>query len=170
MCRLFDHVARDAGRADRVVFAHVLYAITHPRAYELLYAPAPEVDAEALRAERMAIRTRLETMAEEEVLGKRTAAQVAAATRVATARIAEIDELLNLTVVSDPLADVVNAVDPVEAWANTPLADRRIIVDRLCVVTIMPARHGRRFDYSSVRVDPKHTLGTPPAEVLAAAV
>lgn len=169
MCRLFDHVARNAERVDRVVFAHVLYAITHPRAYELLYAQAPEVNAEALRAERKAIRARLESMAEEEVLGRRTAGQVAAATRVATARIAEIDELLNLTTVSDPLADVVNAIDPVETWANTPLADRRVIVDRLCVVTIMPARHGRRFDYSSVRVDPKHALGTPSPEVLAAA-
>jgi hypothetical protein len=59
----------------------VLFALTHPRAYELLAAPAPDVDAEALRAERAAIRARLEQMAEDEVLGLKTRAQVVAATK-----------------------------------------------------------------------------------------
>lgn len=61
--------------------AHVLYAMTHPLAFELLSAPGSDVDAEALRAERTAIRDRLNQMAEDEVLGLKTRALVIAATR-----------------------------------------------------------------------------------------
>jgi hypothetical protein len=162
-CPEFNHVARNAHRTDEVVFAHVMYAITHPRAYELLAPAAPEVDVAALRREKTTIRATLERIAEDEVVGLRTRAQVLAATRRATTRINEIDELLNVTVTEDPLVEVVNAADPVKAWNNIPLANRRIIVDRLCIVTILPARAGRRFDVSSVRVDPRHALGvTPP--------
>jgi site-specific DNA recombinase len=55
-----NHLTRNVANVDRLVFAHVLYALTHPRAYELLAEPAPDVDAGALRAERKAIRNRLE--------------------------------------------------------------------------------------------------------------
>ena len=61
-------MTRNAAHVDNAVFAHVVYALTHPRAYELLSAPAPDVDADALRAERKAIRNRLDQMAEDEVL------------------------------------------------------------------------------------------------------
>ncbi|XVU24179.1 recombinase family protein [Actinoplanes sp. CA-054009] len=158
-CRNFNHVARHAERTDNVVFAHVIYAITHPRAYELLTPATPDVDSSALRAERKAIRERLEQIAGDEALGLKSRAQVNAATKRGNARIDEIDGLLNMNVVDDPLAEVVNSVDPIQVWVDMPLADRRVIVDRLCTVTILPARSGRRFDNNSVRVDPKHSLG-----------
>jgi site-specific DNA recombinase len=50
------------------------------------------------------IRTRLDLMAEDEVLGLKTRAQVISATKRGNARIAEIDELLNASVTTDPLA------------------------------------------------------------------
>jgi len=142
------------------VFAHVLYALTHPRAYELLQAPAPDVDQDALYAERKATRTRLEQMAEDEVLGLKTRAQVIAATKRADARIGEIDELLNATVTSDPLPAVINAADPVAVWDGLELADQRLFIDRLCTVTILPAgRTGRGFDPTTLDIAPKHGLG-----------
>jgi DNA invertase Pin-like site-specific DNA recombinase len=169
-CKDHNHLTRNAQHVDRLVFAHVLYALTHPRAYELLAEPAPDVDGEGLRAERKAIRTRLELMAEDEVLGLKTRAQVIAATKRGNARIGEIDELLNASATTDPLADVINAPDPVAAWGGLELADQRLFIDRLCTVTILPSgRKGRGFDPTSVRIDPKHTLGEPPAEVRAAA-
>ena len=72
-CKAHNHLTRNAEHVNNAVFAHVLYALTHPRAYELLSAPAPEVDADALRAERKAIRNRLDQMAEDEVLGLKPA-------------------------------------------------------------------------------------------------
>jgi site-specific DNA recombinase len=164
VCREYSHVARNAYRTDEVVFAHVMYVITHPRAYELLAPAAPDVDVVALRKEKATIRKTLERMAEDEVVGLRTRAQVLAATRKANVRIGEIDELLNVTLTEDPLFEVVNAVDPVKVWKDMPLANRRILVDRLCTVTVLPSRAGRRFDVSSVRVDPKHSLGATPPE------
>ena len=111
-------------------------------------------------AERTAIRNRLEQMAEDEVLGLKTRAQVIAATKRGNARIGEIDELLNATVTSDPLAAVVNAPDPVAAWDALELADQRLFIDRLCTVTILPStRRGRGFDPTTLDIAPKHTLG-----------
>ena len=63
VCREYSHVARNAYRTDEVVFAHVMYVITHPRAYELLVPAAPEVDVVALRREKATIRATLERMA-----------------------------------------------------------------------------------------------------------
>lgn len=161
-CKDHNHLTRNVAHVDTLVLAHVAYALTHPRAYTLLRPAAPEVDAEALRGERAAIRARLDQMAEDEVLGLKTRAQVIAATKRGTARIDEIDQLLNATVSDDPLAELLNAPDPVKALIAAPLANRRVAVDRLCTVTLLPAtRRGRGFDPASVRVDAKHTLGSP---------
>ena len=162
-CKDHGHLTRNAGHVDDLVFAHVVYALTHPRAYELLAEPAPEVDAPALHAERKAIRNRLDVIAEDEALGLKTRAQVIAATKRGNARIAEIDELLNASVTTDPMAAAINAPDPVSAWDALGLADQRVFIDRLCTVTILPSgRKGRGFDPTTVRIDHKHTLGGPP--------
>ena len=157
-CKERNHLTRNAGKVDELVFANVLYTLTHPDRFDLLAPPAPEVDAQALRGERDAIRARLERMAEDEVLGKRTAGQVAAATRVGKARIAEIEELLNANVTDDPLAEVINSADPVRMWRDMGLANGRLI-DRLFTVTILPSgKRGRGFYPDSVRIDAKQPL------------
>jgi hypothetical protein len=116
-----------------------------------------------LRTERAAIRTRLDRLAADEVLGLRTPAQVTAATRAGTTRIGEIDELLNLSRAVDPLAPVVDAVDPVAAWDRLTLADQRLFISRLCTVTILPiGKRGRGFDPTSVHIAPRHGLGRGP--------
>ncbi|MGH3155904.1 MAG: hypothetical protein ACRDNF_04920 [Streptosporangiaceae bacterium] len=89
-----------------------------------------------------------------------------------TARIGEIDELLNASVTCDPLAAVVNAADPVAAWDHLELADQRLFIDRLCTVTILLAgRRGRGFDPATGDIAPKHPfgLGSLPAGALRAA-
>lgn len=46
--------------------------------------------------------------------------------------------------------------------AGRPLADKRVVIDRLMTVTILPSgRKGRGFDPTTVRIEPKHALGTP---------
>jgi len=162
-CRDHNHLTRNAAHVDAWVDAHVVYALTHPRAYELLAPAGPEIDAAGLRAERAAIKDALKRMAAEEVLGRRTAEQVTAATLAGTARLNEIDAALSANVSDDPLADLVNAADPVQAWTDTPLANRRLIIDRLLTVTILSTggRRGRGFDPTTVRIDPKHALGAP---------
>lgn len=75
--------------------------------------------------------------------------------------IAEIDEQLHANVGSDPLAPLVNAPDPVKAWRDAPLADKRVVIDRLMTVTILRTqRKGRGFDPATLHIEPKHTLGT----------
>ncbi len=165
-CKEHNHLSRNAAHTDDWVTLHVLYALTHDRAYELLAPAAPDVDAPALRAERAAIKETLKRYAREEVLNKRTPEQVTEATLIGTQRIAEIDQILNANVTDDPLAEIINAADPVQAWQDTPIGSKRILLDRLMTATILPiGRGGRGFDRSSVRIDPKHRLGAPSAAV-----
>jgi hypothetical protein len=158
------HLARNQVMVDDVVFAHIAYVLTHPRAFELLIADGPSIDAPALRAERAAITGRLEQMAVDEVLGLKTRAQVNAATGRGRARIAEIDAALHANVITDPLARVIADPDPVRVFHDMVLADRRVILARLVTVTLLPiGRTGRGVQLDSVRVEPKHHLGQPPA-------
>ncbi len=95
---------------------------------------------------------------------------MAAATREGMARIGEIDEALNANVTDDPLAEVINSADPVQTWRDMGLANQQVLIDRLCIVTILPSgRRGRGFDPTTVDIDPKHPLGKPPAAALTAA-
>ena len=80
-----------------------------------------------------------------------------AATLAGTARISEIGQILNANLTNDPLADLINAANPVQAWQDTPIGSKRILIDRLMTVTTLTmGRAGRGFDRSSVRIDPKH--------------
>jgi hypothetical protein len=167
-CRDHAHLTRNAGHVDRLVFAHVAFALARPDAYLLLAAPGPEIYAPALRDEKAAIRVRLERLAVQEMLGEKTPGQVTAATRAGMARLAEIDEALNANIVDDPLADVINAPDPVAAWRDAGLANQRVLIDRVCTVTILPSgRKGRGFDVTTVRIDHKHPHGGPSPQVIA---
>jgi hypothetical protein len=84
-CKDHNHLTRNAGHVDDWVFVYVAYWLTHPRNYELLAPPPPEVDAPALRAERAAVSAMLEQYAVDEMLQKRTQAQVNAATKAGQA-------------------------------------------------------------------------------------
>jgi hypothetical protein len=169
-CTQHSHLARNVAGVDAVVFAHMLYAVTHAKAFELLGPTAADIDADGLRAERAQIRQRLNQYAADEVLGTRDRSQVDVATEAGRTRIAQIDDLLRTQVSDDPLTDLVNAADPVQDWADMPLANKRVIIGRLCTVTIMPSgRRGRGFDAATIRVDPKHHLGTPPSAAAPAA-
>lgn len=161
-CKEHNHLARNAAHVDEFVIAHVAYQLTHPHADRLLASePAPEVDVEGLRTERTAIRTRLEQMARDEVLGRNdvTRAQVREATKAALERIAEIDQLLTSNVTTDPLAEVILADDPLAEFDKAPLSSQRVYVDRLVTVTILPStKKGRGFDPDSVSVVAKQQL------------
>ncbi|WP_305036210.1 recombinase family protein [Micromonospora sp. Llam0] len=160
-CKARNHLARNQAHVDAAVFAHVVYAVTHPRAFELLAEPAPQVDVEGLRAQRAAIQQRVKRILADELRGLETREYARDARREAAAMVAEIDAQLHANVGSDPLSPLVNAPDPVAAWRDAPLADKRVVIDRLMTVTILPSgRKGRGFDPTTVRIEPKHDLGT----------
>lgn len=161
-CQKRKHLVRNAAHVDSLVQSRVLAALTHPLAYELLDRSAsPDVDAAALRAERAGIRAALDQLAADEVLGLRTRSQVLAGTKAGMARIDQIDAVLNASISDDPLTEVVNVADPVAAWEALPVANKRVIIDRLMTVTILPTGRpgGRGFDPAKVHIAPKHRLG-----------
>lgn len=153
-CRAADHLGRAARHVDSFISELIVARLSQDDAADLLAEPAPTVDAPALRAEAKGIRNRLDVMAGDEALGLKTRSQVIAATRKGKARIAEIDQQLTPQMVSSPLKDLIEADDVEAEWNRLPLANRRVVVDALIVVTILPAaRRGPGFDESSVRVE-----------------
>jgi hypothetical protein len=92
----------------------------------------------------------------------KTRAQVIAPTRRGNARIAQIDKLLNTAATDDPLAEFVNAADTVKAVAGLSLGSLRVVIDRLCTVTILPAEgRDRGFDPAASWSSPNTTWGYP---------
>lgn len=108
-----------------------------------------------------AIGQRLKRILADELRGLETREYAREARREAAAMIAQIDEQLHANVGSDPLAPLVNAPDPVKVWRDAPLADKRVVIDRLMTVTILRTqRKGRGFDPATLHIEPKHALGT----------
>jgi hypothetical protein len=77
----------------------------------------------------------------------------------------QIDESLASVVVESPLAPLISAADVRAAWDAQPLSIRRMAIDALVVVTILPTIRGRRrFDPDSVRITPRSGLAIPPQD------
>ena len=156
-CREGRHLTRHALRVDEVVSAFVIeYLAVHGAG--LLVPDRPEVDVAALRTERRAIAANLDGIGADVVLGRLTRGAGHKATEVGRVRIAEIDAQLSSATVDDPLAAWVSAVDPAAVWDAAALEERRQLVRRLLVVTLLPVGPGGRFRPESVRVEPSTSL------------
>ncbi|MGH3646935.1 MAG: recombinase family protein [Micromonosporaceae bacterium] len=152
-CKTCRRFTRHAIRTDEVVVAFAVeYLALHGG--ELLTPDRPEVDVAGLRAEHTAISERLAGVGGDVVLGLMTRAAGHDATRRARVRLAEIDATLGAAVGGDPLARWASA-DPAEVWENAVLEERRQLLRRLLVVTILPVGAGGRFKPESVRVEPR---------------
>lgn len=153
------HLSRTAQRVDELVEAFVIEYLTL-KGQDLLVVPRPDVDVAGLRTERRAITENLEQLGADAVLGRITRAAAHKATEVGQARIAEIDSLLSAAAVDDGLSPWVNAVDPEAMWSEATLEERRALVRRLLVVTLLPAGPGP-FKPETVRVEPRSATPKP---------
>jgi DNA invertase Pin-like site-specific DNA recombinase len=158
-CRKRAHLARSQRHIDDWVTEVVMARLERDDARDLLVPPRPEVDAAALRVERAAIEDNLTAMAADAAVDTtgRLRRQLRAANERAAVRLAEIEAALSVADGPDPdLAKLVAAADPRPVWAALPLESRRLVVDKLMVVTILPTgRQGRVFDPASVRIEPR---------------
>lgn len=115
---------------------------------DLLPRDRPDVDA--LRAERVAARARLDAMAVEFADGELTASQLRAATERLRGRLAELDAVLTDAGRVGPLGSLVAADDPGAAWLAIPVEDvarRQAVVRSLLTVNLgAPLRGRTRWD------------------------
>lgn len=151
------HLSRQSPPVDEYVTEVVAARLSLPDAVELFAGKGSADLARSLNDERALIRARLDGLAEAFAAGDIDRQQLNAGTRRQRARLEEIDRDLAATVAEPDLADVVGAVDVLDAIEAKPLEVRRKIIDRVCRVTLLPVGSGRRNVRASdsVRVEPR---------------
>lgn len=151
------HLGRLVEPVDTLVVGTVIELLSRPEAVGLFRRPTTgtPIDPAALRAESATITATMEEMAEDRAAGHITRHQLIKASAASQKRLAEIDKLLASAVVESPLMPLVTATDIRAAWKAQPLSIRRIAIDTLVDVTILPSARGARFDPSRVRITPK---------------
>jgi site-specific DNA recombinase len=163
-CRTGKHVIRTAEEVDRFVEAVILERLSRPDARELLVADHPQGDLSGLHLQDAALAERLVELGRLYGDGVIDAPQLQAATAAIRSQREQITVQLAASSRGSVLAGVVDAPDPAKVWAGLDLSRRRAIIDVLAVVTILPARRGRRpgwkagesyFDESTVEIIPK---------------
>ena len=123
---------RRASPIEAYITELALQRLEAPDAIMLLAPNRPGVDVAALRDESQAIRDRMAELARDEVLGRRTRAEVAAAREAASERLAEIDETLTSSGRGDVLDEfVAPGADPRQRWEEATLAIKQKVLTAL---------------------------------------
>lgn len=152
-CTWSRHLTRHAVKLDEFVKDVLMARLLRKDALQLFVKVKPDVDVAGLRAERKAILENLRGMAEDVGLGLVTRSQLHAANSRGRSRITEIDSLLNSAMVDEETRPWLDAEDPYEVWKVATLEERKQILRKLVVVTVLPtSKRGRAgFDRDAVR-------------------
>ncbi len=158
-------VIRNAAEVDAFVSAVIAERLARPDVADLLARDAGP-DVAGLRARKVMLRQRLDSLGEAFGAGDIDARQLTAGSREPRAALIEVDRQLGEASRGSVLAGIADAPKPAAAWrALEDLDRRRAVVGELVEVTILPAtRKGRPagwkagesyFDPTTVRVEPK---------------
>jgi len=147
------HFARKAAPIEELVAAVIVARLARPDAAELLIDHhKPDVDT--LRAEAMAVRIRLDSLASDFADGSLTASQLRVATGRMRARLAEVESQMADAGRVDVLGPLVKAQDVRAVWDGLHTARQRAVIDALVTVTIYPVGRGvRTFRPESVQIE-----------------
>jgi site-specific DNA recombinase len=156
-CRSRRHVTRDAVAVDEFVTAVVVGRLSRPDAAGLLRVGEPP-DMAALHTEALALRAQLDELGRMYGARQMDARQVAEASAILHADLADVEDRIGRAASRSVLAGVAGVRDPAEVWAGLSLDRRRAVVDALLTVTILPTRRGRLpgggyFDPDAIRID-----------------
>lgn len=156
-CPSLRHANRLAEPIEQLTKAVVVERLRRDDARELFRQREPGVDVPALLDEATGIRERLANLARLEVLGQRSAVEVAAAREAATERLAEIERLTERAGQSAPMGALASALaeygDPGAAWESLTLAQRQVVIGALLAIHVGPGKGGpSRTDEPPVNV------------------
>ncbi|WP_066914368.1 recombinase family protein [Mycobacterium interjectum] len=146
-------VSRSAEKLDELITEAVVRRLSAEDAVELLRPAVEEVDASELREQRRALKARLAQ------LGKEFASAPPEFTQAAlgeiTAKLAEIDAVLNDPGKAAIFEDVIGAPDVRKAFDSLDLGRQRTIVDALMTITVNPVGKatGGVWDPDAIDVD-----------------
>ncbi len=145
------HVGRVAAPVDRYIIDRVLVALSADDARDLLYdRTRPDVDD--LRAQMVAVNTRLDRLAEDNIEGTVTDAQLKAGTKRAKAILVELESGLADADRLAVLGPLVDSDDVEAAWKALDLSRQRAVIDLLMeeITLLKPGMGKRTFDPRTV--------------------
>ena len=139
-CNHCQKLSRDGVKLDALITEAVVRRLSRPDAVDLLRPPVDEVDTEALREERRALKDRLEQ------LGKDFASAPPEFTQAALSDIAgklgDIDAVLLDPGKARVFEGIIGADDVRAAFESLDLGRQRTIMETLMVVTVLPVGKG----------------------------
>jgi site-specific DNA recombinase len=160
-CRQAKCVVRDCVALDHFVGRLVVARLERPDATEL-FAPRPVDGSQDLRLEAAALRRRLDSLAEAHADGLIDVRQLSVGSERIRGRLSDVENQLAAVSSQPVLVDLAARRDVAKVWAGMDLSRRRLVVDTLMAVTILPAKRGRPagwvkgdgyFDPEAVRID-----------------
>jgi DNA invertase Pin-like site-specific DNA recombinase len=152
-CSKLAHLSRGAEPIDALIREVVTRRLARPDAAELLVdRDTPDLDN--LRDEAVAVRGRLDELAQLYSDGTVTAAQLTGGTASLRQRLQDLELRMAHGMRTDVLADLVKARRPVDLWDVLDIDRKRAVVDTLMTVTLLsPGRGARHLDPDTVRID-----------------
>lgn len=155
-CRSGRHVSRKAEPVDEYIRAVVIARLSREDAADLLTTDDTGPDAEDLRSEILALRKRLETLAEQFADGVLTDQQMRAANLRVRSRIAEVEGLLADAGRVNILGPLINSNDVAATWDGLDVSRQRAVVDTLMEVRLHLVGAGTRtFKPETVELNPR---------------
>lgn len=157
-CRRRKHLTRRTDPLDDYVTLILLDRVARLDAADLLAVEEDPVDVAGAQADIQQARATLDSLAAALGAGEMDMQEWRVASQAARARMERAERTLAGAVRADPVAALVAAEDPTEAWNDLDLSRRRAVLASLMTVTVLPAPRGRRpgggyFDPSAVRIE-----------------
>ena len=138
------HVSKSQVEVDLLVEAVVCERLRQPDALRRLAAPVDEgPDVEALEAEAVTLRSRLDELAALFAAGTIDGQQLGEGTARLNEDLGRVREAISAVYGGTALQDVADAPDPASAWLDAPLERRRAVLDALVAVTLLRSPGGR---------------------------
>ncbi|MPZ27418.1 MAG: recombinase family protein [Micromonosporaceae bacterium] len=153
-CRRTAHLAREIAGTDEWVLTVVAARLERRDAAGLL-APRAPVDTAALSIEANGIRARIAEAGDLWEAGTITGAELTTRRRRLNADLDSVTATLNAAAGTDPLAGLAGNPDAGKVLGRLDIGRQRAVVDRVCVVRLLPAVRGGGFRRESVQLVPR---------------
>jgi site-specific DNA recombinase len=161
VCTITKHLSRKAHEVDDLIDDLVIEWLGRPAVRGILsggWLPDSRDDL----AKAAALRARLDELAALFAAGDLTASQLSTASGLLRHQLVEVESRLAGASRGSVLAGLVGQDDPAGVWAAVDLDRKRVVIDHLMAVTLLPGQRGRRpgwrpgesyFDPMSVQID-----------------
>jgi site-specific DNA recombinase len=152
-CMASSHLSRSADKIDAYVGEVMAATLGQPKVLKRL-AAAQGTDVRELHAEADALTLRLDQIAVDYADGLLSGRQVQAASARLEGRLQEVQRGLASTSQGSAVAALMSLRDGARLWDEADLLTRRLLIDAVCTVVILPGTRGKTpFDRDTIRID-----------------